>query len=66
MQICLLYLGVDYWKLLEMTFSIPPNTFWVVAKLHVFRRKHWMLLEMLGVELCHTGPQIILFPSFKL
>jgi hypothetical protein len=26
---------VDYWKLLEMVFFIPPNPFLEVAKLHV-------------------------------
>jgi hypothetical protein len=30
---------VIYWKLLEIAFYIPPNTFLGVAKLHVFGQK---------------------------
>jgi hypothetical protein len=44
-------LGVDYWKLLEMTFFIPSNTFLGVVKLHVFMKK------ILGTLGNHLGSQ---------
>jgi len=40
-------LGVNFWKLLEMTLFFHPNIFLGVVKLYVFRRKNKILLEML-------------------
>jgi hypothetical protein len=47
-------LGVDYYKLLEMSFFFPANTFIGGKKLYVFRRKKRIFLEMLliGVPDC--------------
>jgi hypothetical protein len=51
-KIILYILGVSYWKLLEMTFFIPPNTFLGVAKLHILGKK---ILGTLGYALiCYT------------
>ena len=40
-------LGVNYWKLFEMALFIPSCTFRELENTIFFRRKYWVLLEML-------------------